>query len=119
MYVGKGTKNRYLYHLKNTDRVDNIIFKNKINYIKSINMKPYIVLINYTEVENYAYDNETELILKIGSFLIEDIKNGHLLNICLYNRPPSLKGKTYKDIYGDNYKEQIKNQIEEKQKAGF
>lgn len=107
MYVGKGKDKRYLYHLMNTDSVDNVIFKNKINYIKSIGLEPYIEVFNYTEIEEVAYDNETELIKNIGSNLIEEIKDGTLINMCLYNRPPSLKGKTYKEIYGDSYKEQI------------
>lgn len=105
-YVGKGKGDRYNYHIKSS-RVDNQIFKNKINKIIKSNLDPYIERFKYTESEELAYYNETDTILQIGSFLIDGIKDGPLLNICLINQPPKLKGRSYKDIYGDRWEIEI------------
>lgn len=101
-YIGKGIMNRCYYHLK-TKRVDNKIFKNKINKILSLgfNLEDYIIKLNYTEDENKSYENEILLIELIGSDYISTIRKGPLTNICLDNKPPSLKGKTYEEIYGE------------------
>lgn len=105
-YVGKGSGDRYKYHLMKTNRVDNIIFKNKLNYLILNNLTPFITIINYTVSEKLSYENETTLIKNIGSNNINSIKNGPLVNVCLYNQPPSLKGKSYEEIYGDRAEEQ-------------
>lgn len=105
-YVGKGTSLRYKYHL-NSNRIDNRIFKNKIKKIQILGYEPYIVLLNETIDESESYKKETVLIREIGSSLIPEIKDGPLLNICLKNEPPSLRGKSYKEIYGDRYQEEI------------
>lgn len=108
IYVGKGSGNRCFDHLEDRTRIDNPIFRNKLNLLKkSYNMKDFIIIINFTKNELDSYISETALITEIGSNHIENIKNGTLINMCLENRPPSLKGKTYKEIYGDKFEEQI------------
>ncbi len=101
-YVGKGTGNRCYYHLMATKRniTNNNPFYNKINYLKKINIKPIIKIVKYFNNEKEAYEYETHLITLIGSNFIDEIKNGPLKNTCLIAIPPSLKGKTYEDIYG-------------------
>lgn len=59
------------------------------------------------------------MIKSIGSKLIESIENGPLLNICLDNRPPTLKGKTYKEIYGDRYQEEIDKRRKTQMERGW
>lgn len=105
IYVGKGKGDRYLSHLKNKKRIDNKKFINKINKIKEsiYNIEDYIILLNYTHDESIAYETETKLIEEIGANSINEIKDGTLCNVCLYNNPPNHKGKTYKEIYGDNW----------------
>jgi hypothetical protein len=105
-YVGKGKGNRYLNHM-NRSRVDNPMFKNKISKLIKIGINPYIELFNYTEFEDLSYKNEMDLISQIGSDFISNIKDGPLLNICLKNEPPRSLGKTYKEIYGDRWEEEI------------
>lgn len=110
-YVGKGSNKRYLEHLKNNNRIQNRIFKNKILSIQKIhnNLMDYIVIINYTDDEFLAYQNEEYLISLIGSNYIDNINNGPLVNICLNNKPPNLKGLTYVDIYGTASEYQIEH----------
>jgi hypothetical protein len=105
-YVGKGKGNRYQSHI-NRSRIDNPIFKNKISKLIRTGINPYIEVFNHTELENLAYQNEIKLISQIGSDFISDIVDGPLLNLCLKNEPPNLFGKTYKEIYGDRWEEEI------------
>ena len=109
IYVGKGKSDRCLYHIK-SKRVDNPIFKNKIKKILSdgYKLEDFIVKINFTENEELSYKYETNLIESIGSVFIDSINDGPLTNICLDNIPPKLKGKTYKEIYGDRAEEERK-----------
>jgi hypothetical protein len=108
-YVGKGKDNRCYEHLKNNKRIDNKIFKNKINFLikEGFNLKNFIISFNYVDNESKAYDNEICLIKEIGSIYINEIKDGTLVNICLYNQPPNLKGKSYQEIYGDDWELEI------------
>jgi len=80
----------------------------------------YIIQLNHTINEDLSYDNETELIKEIGSNYIDNIRSGSLCNVCLENRPPSLKGKSYKEIYGDRWEEEIekRNKIQQ-ERGGF
>ncbi len=105
-YVGKGKGNRYLYHINNS-RSDNAILKNKISKLIRLNTPPYVERYKYIDSENASYENEINLITQIGSDFISEIVDGPLLNICLKNQPPNLSGKTYKDIYGDRFEEEI------------
>ena len=41
-------------------------------------------------------------------------EGGILTNICESSRPPKLKGRTYQEIYGDNWEEQIQKRMETK-----
>jgi len=108
LYVGKGTSDRCFFHLKNLSRISNPILRDKLNFLKKqFDMKDFIVQFNFTNDETESYINESNLISEIGSKHIDEIKDGPLVNICLDNRPPSLKGKTYQEIYGDDYEEQI------------
>lgn len=119
LYVGKGKDNRCFEHLQNLSRISNPIFRDKLNLLKkSFNMKDYIVQFNFTNDEDESYIKETNLIKEIGSNHITEIKNGPLVNICLDNRPPSLKGKTYKEIYGDKYEEEIEKRRKIQLKRG-
>ncbi len=113
-YIGKGKGDRCYNHLQDSKRIDNPIFKNKINKIKSLgyNLRDFIVILNHTNNEEESYEKEIKLIREIGSELIVDIKNGPLSNVCLINQPPSLKGKTYKEIYGDRWKDEIEKRRE-------
>lgn len=108
LYVGKGKSDRCFYHLKNLSRISNPILRDKLNYLKKyFDMRDFVVQFNFTMDENESYENETNLIREIGSKHIDDINDGPLVNICLDNRPPSFRGKTYQEIYGDKYEEQI------------
>jgi hypothetical protein len=119
IYVGKGSSNRCYYHLENNSRIDNPIFRNKLNLLKkSHNMRDFIVIINFTENELDSYISETSLITEIGSNHITSVKDGTLVNVCLENKPPSLKGKTYKEIYGDRYVEEIEKRRKIQLKRG-
>ena len=101
-YIGKGSNNRMLAHLKNSKRnlTSNNPFMQKIKDLRKRNTMPIVEIISFFEKETEAYENETKLIKEIGSNYIEEIKNGSLKNICLINQPPNLKGKTYEQIYG-------------------
>ena len=120
IYVGKGIGKRHLKHLEQTKRVDNIIFKNKINKILRECEEIFIIQLNYTPDETISYQVETELIKEIGSNYINEIKNGSLCNVCLENSPPNHKGKTYKEIYGDRWKDEVekRNKIQQ-ERGGF
>lgn len=101
-YVGKGTGKRCYYHIMNASRniKNNTPFYNKIKELKWKNLLPEIKIIQYFDDEQSAYNFETNLISKIGSNFIFEIKDGPLKNTCLIAQPPNHKGKTYEEIYG-------------------
>lgn len=112
-YIGKGRGNRIFDHLK-----DNKINKGnsgpkagKIKKLKSLKLQPIILKLNYFENETDAYNDEERLIKIIGSDFIPNIKDGPLCNLVENSRPPSLKGKTYEEIYGS-----VERALEEKEK---
>lgn len=123
IYVGKGKDNRMYKHLeyfknKRMDRI-NKIFYNKLNKIYSSNNKVYIVYLNEQTVEELCYDFERDLILEIGTIAGETINRGTLCNLCIDNRPPNHKGKTYEEIYGkEKAKEQLKKRLERQKSVG-
>ena len=41
-----------------------------------------------------------------------------MTNICESSRPPKLKGKTYQEIYGDNWQDQIQKRMKTKNERG-
>lgn len=104
-YIGKGTGNRAQHHLREKTVIDNVYKQNKIDYIRSQGYEPRIEIIAENIIdENLAYKIETEMIKKYGRKGYDE--GGILTNICLSNLPPSHKGKTYEEIYGDRAEEQ-------------
>lgn len=117
-YIGKGKDNRAYFHLSEKSRVktENPKKYNKIQKIRKDGYEPKIKIVNYFEDENSAYEYEEKLIKIYGRAGID--KNGILTNICESSRPPKLKGKTYQEIYGDDWEIQIKNRLDTKRKNG-
>jgi len=106
-YVGKGKGNRVYFHLSEQLRAksDNARKFNKIQKMRKEGYEPEVKIIQYFENENDAYDLEDELIKKYGRIRYDE--NGILTNICESSRPPNNKGRTYQEIYGDKWEEQI------------
>lgn len=98
-YIGKGTGNRAQTHLHESSRDQNKYKTNKIAAIRATGCEPRIEYIAENILdENLAYKIETEMIKHYGRKGYDE--GGILTNICLDNRPPSHKGKTYEEIYG-------------------
>jgi len=106
-YVGKGKNDRVYFHLSEKSRAksDNERKFNKIQKIRECGYEPEIKIVKYFDNEDDAYLYEEELIKKYGRIRYDE--NGILTNICESSRPPKLKGRTYKEIYGDKWEEQI------------
>lgn len=106
-YVGKGKDDRVYFHLSEKSRAksDNERKFNKIQKIRKEGYEPEIKIVQYFENENDAYSYEEKLIKKYGRIRYDE--GGILTNICESSRPPKLKGKTYQEIYGDNWEEQV------------
>ena len=106
-YVGKGKNNRVYFHLSEKSRAksDNERKYNKIQKIRKEGYEPDIKIVKYFENEDDAYDYEEQLIKKYGRIRYD--VNGILTNICESSRPPKHKGRTYQEIYGDKWEEQI------------
>ena len=106
-YVGKGKDDRVYFHLSEKSRAksDNERKFNKIQKIRKEGYEPEIKIVQYFENENDAYNYEGQLIKKYGRIRYDE--DGILTNICENSRPPKLKGKTYQEIYGDNWEEQV------------
>lgn len=116
-YIGKGSGTRSTDHLTSKGS-RNPIFKTKINKLKKQGHKPYIVEFLSFRDEKEAYIQEEYYIGAIGSNYISDIPDGPLTNFCLKAQPPSHKGKTYQDIYGDRAQEQIEKRRQKQIDAG-
>lgn len=106
-YVGKGKDKRVYFHLSEKLRAKSDNFKkfDKIKKIRKEGYEPEIKIVQYFEDENDAYEYEEKLIRTYGRRDIDE--GGILTNICESSRPPKLKGKTYQEIYGDDWKVQI------------
>jgi hypothetical protein len=117
-YVGKGKNDRVYFHLSEKSRAksENKRKYNKIQKIKKNGHEPEIKIVKYFEDENDAYDYEEILIEKYGRMRYDD--NGILTNICESSRPPKLKGRTYQEIYGDKWEEQIEKRRKAQIDAG-
>jgi len=117
-YVGKGKDNRVYFHLSEKSRAksDNERKFNKIQKIRKEGYEPEIKIVQYFENENDAYNYEEQLIKKYGRIRYDE--GGILTNICESSRPPKLKGKTYQEIYGDNWEYQIENRRQAQIDAG-
>jgi len=98
-YVGKGKGRRAKTHLWKIPETRNAYKENKIADIRKSNLEPRIEYIAENIIdETLAYNIEAVLIKKYGRKGYD--KNGILSNVCLDNRPPNQKGKTYEEIYG-------------------
>lgn len=110
-YIGKGTGKRASTHLYNRTKKDRNLFKeNKIDKIRSEGLEPYVRIIEDNLDEQTAYDKEKQYIQLYGRK--ED--GGILTNLCEDNRPPSIRGKSYVEAYGE---EKAKEIIEKKRQA--
>lgn len=109
-YVGKGKNVRCWSHL--FDKTNSPKVK-KIQKILKENAIPEIKIVKSFWSEQEAYDYEEKLISQIGSNYISEIKDGPLLNLVRNSFPPSMKGKTYIEIYGE---EKALDLIERKRK---
>jgi hypothetical protein len=117
-YVGKGKDKRVYFHLSEKSRAKSDNFKkfDKIKKIRKEGYEPEIKIVNYFEDENNAYEYEEQLIKTYGR---KDIDEGGILtNICESSRPPKLKGRTYQEIYGDKWEEQIQKRMKTKEERG-
>jgi hypothetical protein len=117
-YVGKGKDKRVYFHLSEKSRAksENKRKYNKIQKIRENGCEPEIKIVKYFENENDAYDYEELLIEKYGRIRYDE--NGILTNICESSRPPKHKGKTYQEIYGDKWEEQIQKRMKTKEERG-
>jgi hypothetical protein len=117
-YVGKGKNDRVYFHLSEKSRAksDNERKFNKIQKIRECGYEPEIKIVKYFDNEDDAYFYEELLIQKYGRIRYDE--NGILTNICESSRPPKLKGRTYKEMYGDNWEEQIEKRRKAQIKAG-
>ncbi len=117
-YVGKGKNDRVYFHLSEKSRAksDNERKFNKIQKIRKDGYEPEIKIVQYFENENDAYNYEEQLIKKYGRIRYNE--GGILTNICESSRPPKLKGKTYQEIYGDNWEEQVEKRRTLQMEAG-
>ena len=106
-YVGKGKNDRVYFHLSEKSRAssDNQRKFNKIQKIREEGYEPEIKIVKYFDNEDDAYFYEESLIKQYGRIRYDE--NGILTNICESSRPPTHKGKTYQQIYGDKWEEQI------------
>ncbi len=117
-YVGKGKDKRVYFHLSEKSRAksENKRKYNKIQKIREDGYEPEIKIVKYFENENDAYNYEELLIEKYGRIRYDE--NGILTNICESSRPPKHKGKTYQEIYGDKWEEQIQKRMKTKEERG-
>mgnify|MGYP006413204605 CR=1 FL=1 len=99
-YIGKGQGNRAQTHLCKSKSTRNQYKENKIASIRRCGLEPLIEYIAENIIdENLAYDMEATLIKQHGRKGYD--KDGILTNICIDRRPPSHKGKTYEEIFGE------------------
>lgn len=114
-YIGKGKDDRVYFHLSEKSRAksDNQRKFNKIQKIRKDGYEPEVKIVEYFDNENDAYFYEESLIQKYGRIRYDD--GGILTNICESSRPPNLKGRTYQEIYGDKWEEQIQKRMKTKE----
>jgi hypothetical protein len=101
-YVGKGKGRRKIEHLMPSSLKKGHTPKNsKLKKLNSLGYEPIIIQWSTHDTEDAAYNKEIEIITSIGSDYISQISDGPLTNMVLEAKPPSHKGKTYLEIYGD------------------
>lgn len=119
-YVGKGCKDRAKTHLWEIPATRNPKKENKIKKIRSKGLEPIIEYIaDSIPDEDFAYEIETQMIRYYGRKGIDP--GGILTNICIDNRPPNHKGKTYEEIYGKERanSERLKRQLKQLERGGY
>lgn len=117
MYVGKGKGDRAFDHLKPPTRGRQSRFKNKVESLKRAGKLPIIdILVDDIDDEEEAYRLEEHYIRLYGRKGYEE--HGTLLNVCESSKPPNHRGKTYKEIYGDNWKAEIEKRRQTQLLAG-
>ncbi len=101
-YVGKGKGRRKIEHMMPSSLKKGPTPKNsKIKKLNSLGHIPIIIQWSTHNTEEDAYCKEIELISIIGSDYISEICDGPLTNMVLEAKPPSHKGKSYLEIYGE------------------
>lgn len=120
-YVGKGKQTRALVHIKHAKKEraskNTTRFLNKLESLLKQDVEPKIVyLAQNIENESDAYNIEECFIKQYGRKGYDD--NGILLNVCEGSRPPSHRGRTYQQIYGDRSEEQRKKRHDLQIQAG-
>lgn len=109
-YIGKGTGKRAQTHLWDISRETNPYKENMIRAIRSEGLEPQITYLAEDILdEELAYDIEASIIRSLGRKGYDE--GGILTNVCIDARPPSLRGRTYEDIYGP---ERAREQIEKR-----
>lgn len=102
-YIGKGSGNRKLRHLKETkETTENYLKWCKIQSILNRGEQPIIEILFETNSEEEAYDKESELIKQYGRIEFEE--GGCLTNRCIDARPPTYAGKLPRN---DEYRKNI------------
>lgn len=110
-YIGKGTGDRYLRHLRETaSNTENHRKFNKIQSIRKNGLEPLVIKILEGLAEQLAYDIECRLIAKYGR--IDFDLNGILTNVCSDNRPPRLIGEA-NPFYGQTQPDWVKQRLSE------
>lgn len=106
MYIGKGKGDRAYDHLKPPTRGRQTRFKNKVEALKRAHTPPVVdILVDNIHDEQEAYRLEEQYIRFYGRKGYEEY--GTLLNTCESSKPPNHRGKSYKEIYGDDWQQQI------------
>jgi hypothetical protein len=101
VYILKGERaDSHTKRIQDGKRTENPYKDSVIKQILAENLIPEIEYVYYTDDEIAAYDFEADLIIKYGRKRFD--YDGILTNLCIDNRPPSQKGKSYIERYGDN-----------------
>lgn len=116
-YVGKGKNDRWKYHIQEAKNYPNLN-NQKLSKIRKILNEGFEIGIEFLAIdildEDLAYHIESEYIKQYGRI----VDGGILTNVCIDNRPPSHKGKSYLEIYGDNANFQRKKRHEAQLSVG-
>lgn len=119
-YIGKGKGRRAKTHLWDVPETRNVYKENKIQDIRCDGYEPKIEYIAENIIdEQLAYNIESGLIKKYGRKGYD--VDGILTNVCIDNRPPNHKGKTYEEIYGSERAKQQRSMRSalQKERGGY
>lgn len=94
-YIGKGSGNRFLGHVKGDSSSKRV--QDKIKNIRKRGLEPKIEIVEAELTEEESYLLEENLIAKYGRKGIDD--NGILMNICSGREPPQVKSKPLIEFY--------------------